>query len=251
LEFLENELEALGERMAFLGQTLALMLIRPLWQFVHNFAGRAGVDPTILTGEIVDQDALMAEAKESSRGLLAWTRFYCMVLAYFFGNYDSAEQYATTSHVIYDNSFGSGVDAGSVLFYECMVLLAVARNGKRRHVAAVRRRLKRLAHWAEHCPLNFLGKQYMIEAELAGVTGNHLSVLSKYTSSILLSREGGFLMEEALANERAGKYYLERGDNGSALTFLRESYKLYERWGGIEKMRHLQREVQPIQLCNN
>jgi hypothetical protein len=52
-----------------------------------------------------------------------------------------------------------------------------------------------------------------------------------YTSSILLSREGGFLKEEALANERAGKYYLERGDDGSALKFLRKSYKLYERWG--------------------
>jgi hypothetical protein len=60
-----------------------------------------------------------------------------MVLAYFFGNYESAEQYATTCHEIHDNSFGSGVDAGSVLFYECMVLFTVARNGKRRHIAAV------------------------------------------------------------------------------------------------------------------
>jgi tetratricopeptide (TPR) repeat protein len=249
LEFLENELEALGERMEFLGQNFVLLFMQPLWQFVHNFAGRAGVDPKILTGEIMNQDVLMAEAKESSLFLLAWVRYYCMVLAYFFGDYDSAEQYATSSHEIYDNSCG-GMDGGSVLFYECMVLLAVARNGKRRHVGAVRRRLKRLAHWAEHCPLNFLGRQYMIEAELAAVTGNHLSVLSKYSSAILLSREGGFLMEEALANERAGKYYLERGEDESALTFLRESFKLYEKWGGIEKMRHLQKEVQPMRLCN-
>jgi hypothetical protein len=203
LEFFENELEALGERMAFLGQDVALMLIRPLWQFVHNLAGRAGGDPKILTGEIMDQDVLMAVAKESSSELLAWTRFYCMVLAYFFGDYDSAEQYASTSHRIYDK-VGSGMDAETVIFFECMVLLAVARSGKRRqHIAAVRRRLKRLAHWAEHSPLNFLGKQYMIEAELAVVTGNQLSVLSKYTSSILLSREGGFLMERG-AGQRTG-----------------------------------------------
>jgi hypothetical protein len=140
------------------------------------------------------------------------------------------------------------MEAATVLFYESMTLLAQARKGKRGRVTPVRRRLKRMCHWAKHSPLNFLGKQYLIEAELAVATGDNLSALSKYTSSILLSREGGFLMQEALANERAGKYYLEQGDKASALPFLRESCLLYERWGGLEKLRHLREELKPLQV---
>jgi len=242
LPVLDKKIRELAERIESLGQETAFFFLKPLWQMTHNFMGRAQGNPKVLSGEVMDQETLMAEAAESCPGLIAWIRCYCMVLALFLGDYGRAEEFSTTSHEIYDHSYGA-MDAATVLFYECMTLMAQAKRGKRGRVAAVRKRLKRVRHWAKHSPLNFLGKQYLIEAELAVVTGDRLSVLSKFTSSIILSREGGFLMQEAFANERAGKFYLEQGEEALALPFLREAFQLYKKWGGYEKLRHLKEEL--------
>lgn len=223
------------------------MFLKPLWQMIQNFMGLAHGDVTVLTGDIMNQNALTAEASESCPGLIVWIRFYCMILAFSFGDFDRAEEYSTTSHEIYDHSYGA-MDAAFVLFYESMTLVAQAQRGKRGRIPEVRRRLKRLTHWAKHAPLNFLGKQYLLEAELAVATKDHLSVLSKYTSSIALSREQGFIKQEALANERAGKYFLERDNETMALPFLREAYRLYEKWGGCAKAHHLQQELKVLQI---
>ena len=248
LPVLDDVIKAKVERIKFLGQRTALLFLMPLWQMTQNFMGLSHGEPKELSGQIMTQETLTAEAAESCPGLIVWIHYYCMILAYFFGDFDRAEEYSMTSHKIYDVSYGA-MDAASVLFFESMTLLAQARKGKRGRVAPVRRRLKRLRHWAKHSPLNFLGQQYLIEAELAVATGDNLSALSKYTSSILLFREGGFLMQEAMANERAGKYYVEQGDMALALPFLRASYQLYEKWGGYEKVRHLREELRPLQLC--
>ena len=216
----------------------------------QNFMGLAKGDPKVLTGSIMNQDALTAEVAETCPGLIVWIRCYCMILAYVFGDFDTAESFSDTAHEIYDYSYGA-MDAAFILFFETMALLAQAQKGKRGRVAAVRKRLKLLRHWSKFSPLNFLGKQYLVEAELAIVTGDHLAVLSKYTSSILLSREEGFLMQEALANERAGKYFFGRGDETTALPFLREACRLYEEWGGQEKVRHLaEQELEVLQISS-
>ena len=249
LPYLDKEIRLLTERVEFLGQETALMFLKPIWQMVQNFMGLAHGDVTVLTGDIMNQNALTVEATESCPGLVVWIRLYCMILAFSFGDYDRAEEYSTTAHEIYDHSYGA-MDAAFVLFYESMTLIAQAQRGKRGRIPAVRRRLKRLKYWAKHAPLNFLGKQYLLEAEVAVATNDHLSVLSKYTSSIVLSREQGFIMEEALANERAGKYFLDQDNEKMALPFLREACRLYKNWGGLAKLHHIKQELEPLQLVS-
>lgn len=247
LYVLDQQIQSLVERIEFLGQETAFFFLKPLWQMTQNFMGRAEGNAKILSGKIMNQETLSAEAVESSPGLILWIRYYCMVLALFLGDYDRAEEFSSTSHEIYDHGYG-GIDSGTVLFFECMTLVSQARRGKRGRVPAVRKRLKRLRHFAKHSPLNFLGKQYLIEAELSVAMGDNLSAMSKYTSSIVLCREEGFIKEEALANELAGKFCLEQGDEESAIPFFRESFRLYELWGGKEKIRHLREELEPLQV---
>jgi tetratricopeptide (TPR) repeat protein len=248
LPVLDKQIQSLAERIEFLGQNTAFFFLKPLWQMTQNFMGRAEGNPKVLTGEIMDQEKLTLEATESSPGLVMWINFYCMVLALFLGDYDRAEEYSSTSHEIYDHSYG-GIDSASVLFFESMTLLAQARRGKRGRISGAKKRIKRLRLWAKHSPVNFLGKLYLLEAELAVATGDKLSAMSKYTSSIALSRQDGFIMQEAQANELAGKFCLEEGEEEAALPFLRESYQLYEQWGGTVKMRHLEEELKPLQIC--
>lgn len=199
----------------------------------------------MLTGEILDHQEVFAEFKDTKPFMVNWTRFHCMSLAYYFGDYSLAEEYSVGSNNIYDNNFGA-MDTSVVLFYECMSLLASARKGDRKRMKYVRRLLKRLRTWASECPSNFLGKQYMLEAEIALLKEDHLEAIAKYNSSILHSREGGFIVQEALANERMAKLRLASGDEGAApaaAPFFQEACRLYQAWGGTEKLRHLKEQM--------
>lgn len=94
--------------------------------------------------------------------------------------------------------------------------------------------------------MNFLGKVHLLKAELAVATGDHLSALAEFTSAVLYSREGSFIMQEALANERAAKYYFSRNETEKGTTYLREALRLYKEWGGVAKVEHLEAEFSKV-----
>jgi hypothetical protein len=95
-----------------------------------------------------------------------------MIVSYLLGDYGNAEKFADGASQTYLNSAGAMSGAYS-LFYESMALLAQARRGKRRYriLPYVRRPLRRLKVWAFHAPTNFLGKENILEAELAWTWG--------------------------------------------------------------------------------
>lgn len=156
---LERHHRELASEVEQLGQTLQLTLLKPMWQFLRNLLGYATGDPKELKGELIDEDMKLALSGEN-KSFLLWARFYSMQLAYLFGDFDLAERYSDTCVELYDNPVGA-VDIAYALFYECLVLLAQARKGKRRlrHMSYVRSRVKRIRRWSIHSPINFLGKQ--------------------------------------------------------------------------------------------
>ena len=50
------------------------------------------------------------------------------------------------------------------------------------------------------------------------------------------------LMQTALANERAGRYFLSVGDKENGTPFMKEAFRWYREWGGVLKLRHLSKE---------
>jgi len=57
-------------------------------------------------------------------------------------------------------------------------------------------------------------------------------------------------MQTALANERLGKYFLERGDKESAGPFIDEALSLYDQWGATTKAEHLREEMKASRLTS-
>jgi hypothetical protein len=237
---LEKIIQGFSNRMEVYGHESVLMMIKPLWQMVHNFTGRA-LDPKVLTGKIMEQEYTIQYARENNKTLLIWSHFYRLLLAYLFGDFESAEVHATVCRCGESNPFGSS-DRVMFVFYDGIVALAQEKK-TRAHLATARRCIKTLKRWAKQTPENFLGKQYFLEAELAAATGDHKRAHTKYISAISLSREGGYIMQHALANERAGKYFLLHGEQEIAKSFLREAYSVYTKWGSITKCEHLRGEV--------
>jgi hypothetical protein len=131
-----------------------------------------------------------------------------------------------------------------VLFFDALINIAQARKSEsNRQAPLAEKRLKRLQYWAKHAPINFLGKQFLVEAELAWLHGDTHTAYSKYICAIALSREGGFIMQTALANERLVKFLVDQNDTETAGFHLREALSLYAKWGAPAKVQHLEEEL--------
>lgn len=243
---LEAELREVGGQLSFYGQTLGLVMLKPLWQAALNLMGKCPGDPKVLQGELIDEDIEKAKTGSNPHFML-WVGFCRMKLAYIFRDFDLAEQFLDSAPLIYNNSSGA-MDGAEAMVYECLTRLALARRGERRlrNIFHVKRRLKRLKVWAMHAPMNFLGKQLLLEAELAAVRGDRQKANSHYRSSILHSREEGFFLEEALANEQLGRFYLESDDRESAVPFLKAAKEVYEKWGAAAKVKHFEAEFSEL-----
>lgn len=61
-----------------------------------------------------------------------------------------------------------------------------------------------------------------------------------YDMAIAMAREEGNLLEEAVANECAAKYYLAKGIKRAASAYMAESRYCYEKWGCIPKLEQLE-----------
>jgi histidine kinase len=241
LPVLEKEILTVNERMEIYGQKLNMQRIKPAWQLIKNLMGQAKGDPIILTGDIMEE-SILEQWKHENVSVYHWSHAYRMMLAYLFGDYTRAERFSNGCRTIADYPWGA-VDVAVVIFFDALTALAKARESKQKKAPLAEKRLVRLKYWANHSPHNFLGKQFLVEAEMAALAGQHNLAFSKYTCAIALSREGGFLMQTGLANERTGKHLLEQNDKESAVFYIREAISLYKRWGAKAKVKSLKDEM--------
>ena len=241
---LERIVAGFSNRMEAYGQESVFMMIKPLWQTIHNMMGKSFGDPTVLTGEVMDQEYTIQYARENNKTLLLWIHFYRMFLAYILGDFELAEVHASVCRVAEYSHFGSS-DRVLFVFYDGLISLARSKRDRAR-LQTMKRSIRMFKTWAKSCPANFLGKLYFLEAELAATTGDFDRAHSMYTSAISHSREGGYMVQHALANERAGKFFLKRGDSVMARSYLKEAIQIYEQWGGTAKLLQLKSEVSGV-----
>lgn len=88
--------------------------------------------------------------------------------------------------------------------------------------------------------MNHLHKYYLVEAEKARVLGQWFEAEELYEQAIQEARDNGYLQEEALAYELAAKFYLARGREKFAQTYMKEAHCCYEYWGATAKVKDLE-----------
>jgi predicted ATPase len=90
---------------------------------------------------------------------------------------------------------------------------------------------EQLHEWAENCPATFGDKHALVSAELARLEGRDLDAMRLYEEAIRAARENGFVQNEGLVNELAAQFYLKRGIEKVARSYLRDARYCYLRWG--------------------
>jgi tetratricopeptide (TPR) repeat protein len=112
---------------------------------------------------------------------------------------------------------------------------------RRRHVDALAAHHRQLEIWAANCPENFGNRAALVGAEIARIEGRALDAMDLYEQAIRSARENGFIHNEALANELAGRFYLARGLEKNGQAHLHDARAGYALWGADGKTKQLDR----------
>ncbi|MCB1177650.1 MAG: hypothetical protein KDK36_08745 [Leptospiraceae bacterium] len=115
-------------------------------------------------------------------------------------------------------------------------------SSKKLPIETVQKNQERMKVWAENCPANYGHKYYIVEAELARINGKTEDALEFYDKAIKLAKEHEYLLEEAIANELAAKYWLGESKEMFANEHLTEAHYAYKKWGCKPKVEMMEKE---------
>ncbi|MEP0915142.1 PAS domain S-box protein [Leptolyngbya sp. GB1-A1] len=166
-----------------------------------------------------------------------------VMLCYLFEEHHQAGQTAVLARQNFEK-----VTAIKVLpvfcFYHSLALLSLLLDASNSEKAdwlnCVNTNQEKMQKWAEHAPMNYLHKFYLVEAEKARVLGQFLEAEEFYERAIAGAAENEYIQEEALAYELAAKHYLARGREKFAQTYMKEAHYCYDRWGATAKVKDLE-----------
>lgn len=246
LGVIERERRGFQEVMLSCNQKTVVRMAMPGIQTVHHFMGLSG-DPLSGKGDIYDYDEALLEALQNQSFLnVLGIRLSRMVVAYVFNDYALAAANAVELKEYW--KLPPTFERISFFFMGSMVALAAAREGKEvwKNLKFAKHAVKVFKEWTTHSPHNCLDRLFLLEAELASVCGQNAKAYEKYVSAIAMTAHSGFLMMDALANERAARHLLGIGDVLDAEPYFRRACSSYEEWGGKAKLVRLQAEVESI-----
>lgn len=166
-----------------------------------------------------------------------------MIPLYLYGHYQKAIQLSnevlSSVHQLWSMRISR-----LTLFYASLCLLAQLREGNSDQnrdtiLIKVRQYKARIAQWQSECNANYLMWELLIEAELAEIEGRYGEAIRAYDAAIDHTQLHDFLLEQALAFELQGDFYIRRGARRAARAILKDSLSMYSRIGAIGKVDQL------------
>jgi PAS domain S-box-containing protein len=137
----------------------------------------------------------------------------------------------------------STIETANHYFYGALSRAALYNSAlpdeRRQHLEALAAHHRQLEVWAVNCPENFENRAALVRAEIARIEGRVLDAEHLYEQAIRSAQANGFVHNEAVANEVAGRFYEARGFEQIAQLYLRNARQCYLSWGADGKVRQL------------
>jgi len=163
-------------------------------------------------------------------------------ILYLYGCLEEARQAITTAQGML-GYFSSSISVAALNVSSSLVLIAsfdqAAAAARSEILATLEHNQAQLRLWMEHCPENFSHLHALVEAESARIAGKEFAAGRLYDQAIQEAATQGFIQDEGLAGELAGRFYLHHGFNTIAETYLRKARECYSRWGAGGKVRQM------------
>ncbi len=129
-------------------------------------------------------------------------------------------------------------------FYYSLTLISLYNQAslgeQERYWQQLKANQQRMKEWADNCPENFLHKYLLIAAEMSRISGQWHQAMDLYDQAIESAKENEFIQNQALANELAAKFWLEREKEEFAQLYMRKACQGYQIWGAKHKVEILE-----------
>jgi len=216
-------------------------------------------NPCILIGTAYDMQTMLPVHQEvNDRLAIFHLSVNQMVLSIIFADSQEASINAKRA-AEYLNESTAYLEISIFYFYDSLTQLLhfweASASEQKQIIERVKYNQSKIENWANHAPMNYLHKFYLVEAERHRVEGEYLAAMEMYDRAIALAKENGYIQEEALANELAGKFYLAWGKETIAEAYITKAYYCYSRWGAQAKVKDLESKyphlIAPLQVTNS
>ncbi|WP_437610852.1 AAA family ATPase [Sorangium sp. So ce834] len=220
-------------------------IIAAAGQLAHQLSVETAC-PAKLAGAWIDIDEVIEEARRiDSQGSLVFANFYVVLLGVFQGAFEEAARAALPLNVETPTvAAWHGIPAFHFYAGVAFTRAADVVSPDERALFLERAEIfaEKLSRWADLFPENLAHRSALLCAELARVRGDARAAAGdRYDEAIALAQRGGYLHDEALANELAGLFFRALGKTTIARAYLSEAHRAYGRWGATEAMRRLER----------
>jgi len=239
----EREMTTYNEAIRQIKQETPLTWSRIFHQVITDLMG-CSVNPNRLVGEFYNEENGLPQHEVANDGPSIFDVYFSkLFLCYLFSEYTQAVENSTIAELYLFQTTGTTIIPFYHL-YDALARLATYPESSVQTQAEILEKVtvgqEKMKQWAQHAPMNHLHKYHLMQAETARVLGQLLEAEEFYEQAILGARDNEYLQEEALAYELAAKFYLFRGREKIAQTYMKEAHYCYERWGATAKVKDLE-----------
>ncbi|WP_198648556.1 AAA family ATPase [Cyanothece sp. BG0011] len=206
-----------------------------------------------LVGEAFNEDQMLPLYKKANYNLALFHIYtHKTTICYLLGELENALDYALEG----EKYIGEMLTAGSpkFLFYYCLTHLAIydrkSDEEQQNIIKKVTHHQKNMKLLSSHNPQHYLGKFYLIEAELSRVLSEEKNAREYYDQAIKAFEKSDYSHEQAIAYELAAKFYLQKEHTHLAYYYLQNAHYYYNVWGAISKVKNLE-EIYPYLLSKD
>jgi len=216
--------------------------IRLEQRFVASLQGQTK-DPLSFDDGGFDEAASLAAVTRAAFGCgIVFYHIMKQIIAVLYGRYDEAISAAEHAEPVLGAAMAMPIEA-SFHFFHALTLTALYPAAPKIEQEQYRRllaeKVRKLEGWARHSPENFGNRRALVLAEIARVEGREVEAMRLYEESIRSAHENGFVQNEAIASEAAGRFYLAAGLETNGYAHLRNARACFAAWGADGKVRQL------------
>ncbi|HUA56426.1 MAG TPA: AAA family ATPase [Candidatus Sulfotelmatobacter sp.] len=216
--------------------------IRLEQRFVACLQGKTP-DPLSFGDDTFDETACFNAVVKAAFGCgVVFFHIMKQMLAVLYGRPDEALAATARAEPVLGAAMAMPIEA-TYHFYHALAITALYRDAPaaqqqdfRRHLDEI---LGKLALWADSCPENYLNRHALVSAEIARLDGRDLEAMKLYEVAIRSARENGFVQNEGIASELAGRFCLELELEAAGRAYLRNARDCFAAWGAAGKVRQL------------
>lgn len=194
---------------------------------------------------LVSQNVFEKLIPESTTNEVMTCYLFQVQLDYLLGNYKNALQISHKAQNDIDSIRGYLFYPEHIFYYSLSITAAFHQlSGRERKLYGkiLKKNLKKLKKWSDNCADNFLHKYLLILAEKSRINGREKEAMDLYDRAIKSASENGYIQNEAIACELAGKFYNSLGRDKIASVYINDAYTKYKLWGAEAKANALKQQ---------